>query len=358
MGNNFAPTKYFEINNCRITGTGPMPDIHDGEGLAMGISGSLPNPGLMSGKITNLQITDNLRVPDPYWGPGTTVGLIVSDHATVDLINATVGNNVLRGEQGFAVNVADGSELNIYNSVFYGDSLRELSLGNNYISNYPATAGIAYTDIEGGAEHITNWYNQNTLNWLDGNKDEDPHWAGSGDTAYYLLNDSPCINAGTPMYELGMAYPYIKIENGKIVLYKYDGDTVHLPGTDLAGNPRISGGRIDMGAYEYQDTATIIRELPSEVRDENAVSVYPNPFSSHTFVTIRLGESGKVTVVVADLNGRIVKTLTDAVVPKGEYTMTWEGDDNQGNEVKEGIYIITIYVNGKRAGSAKIVKRR
>jgi len=42
-----------------------------------------------------------------------------------------------------------------------------------------------------------------------------------------LLPDSPCINAGDPNY---IAEPNE---------------------TDLDGNPRVMGGRIDMGAYEY-----------------------------------------------------------------------------------------------------------
>ncbi|OYT11320.1 MAG: hypothetical protein B6I19_11655 [Bacteroidetes bacterium 4572_114] len=323
----------------------------------VGISGSLPETGMLSGKITNLQITDNLRVPDPFWGPGMAGGLIVSNHATVDLVNATIGRNVVRGEQGYAVNVSEGSELNIYNSILFGDSLSELSLGNSSGSGFPATANIAYSNIEGGEDEIMNWYNQHTLNWLDGNMDEGPRWAGTGDTAYYLLNDSPCINAGTPMYEEGMDYPYIKMEDGKIVLYKYDGDTIHLPATDLAGNPRISGGRIDMGAYEYQDTSTAINEFTGKTKNDNKVLVYPNPFTAHTFITFRIQNKTNVLVKISDIKGRTVKTLMDANIPKGEYSMTWEGTDDYGNVIKNGTYITTFYLNGIPVETVKIIKK-
>ena len=357
IGNSFYPPKSFEINNCRIMYAHPDLDPDIGEGGGIGISGSLPESGLFFGKITNLQITDNLRVPDPLWGPGMTVGLIVTNHAKVDLVNATIGNNVVDGETGFAVNVNEGSELNIYNSIFYGDSLYELSLGYPSGSDFSATANIAYSNIEGGEEQINNWYNFHTLNWLDGNMDEDPRWVGTGDTAYYLQWDSPCINAGTPMYEEGMDYPYIKLEDEKIVLYKYDGDTIHLPPTDLAGKARISGSRIDMGAYEFQDTASHVRELIQKSEDENKILVYPNPFSAHTFITFRLKNPGNVVVKISDINGRPVKNLMDARLSKGEYSITWEGDDEFGKIVPGGGYIITFMVNGRKLADTKIIKR-
>lgn len=353
--NSFDPPKKFSINKCLITGAGPAHDINY-EGSGMNIGGSLPEPGMISGKITNLQITDNLRIPDPLWGPGMAGGLIVSNHAKVDLVNATIGKNVLRGEQGFTVNVNEGSELNIYNSILFGDSLNELSLGYPSGSDFPATASIAYSNIEGGEDEIMNWYNQHTLNWLDGNIDEDPRWAGTGDTTYYLLNDSPCINAGTPMYEEGMDYPYIKIENEKIVLYKYDGDTIHLPSTDLAGNPRISGGRIDMGAYEYQDTTSAIGG-PAKTEYDTKVLAYPNPFTAHTFISFRLFNPCKVVVKISDINGRHVRTLMDAKTSRGEFTMTWEGTDDYGNVVRTGTYIINFFVNNRKITDKKIVKR-
>ena len=48
----------------------------------------------------------------------------------------------------------------------------------------------------------------------------------------------------------------------------------------------------------------------------------------------------------------------NAKVSKGEFTMTWEGNNDQNKIVKQGTYIATIIINGKKAGSVKILKRR
>ena len=64
----------------------------------------------------------------------------------------------------------------------------------------------------------------------------DPCFTDADDNDYHLLPDSPCIDAGDPNY---IAEPNE---------------------TDLDGKPRIIGGRIDMGAYEYSPP------IPAEVR--------------------------------------------------------------------------------------------
>jgi len=355
IGNTLCSGYENTIMNCVVRNNGPDDQPIDGMGGGISINGSNSIPDAFSAILLNVQITENLNTNDPVYLSGTT-GLKIDNHSECCLINATIGNNINIREMGGAVGVDDGGTLEVYNSILYKDSVIEMNLGNVLGSNFPATASIAYSNIEGGEEEIMNWYNQHTLNWLDGNINEDPCWVGTGDTAYYLNWDSPCINAGTPMYEEEMDYPYIKIEDEKIVLYKYDGDTIHLPSTDLAGNPRISGGRIDMGAYEYQDTTSAIGG-PAKTEDDKKVLVYPNPFTAHTFISFRLFNPGKVVVKISDINGRHIRTLMDAKTSRGEFTMTWEGTDDYGNVVKTGTYIINFFVNDNKIADKKIVKR-
>ena len=61
---------------------------------------------------------------------------------------------------------------------------------------------------------------------LGGNIGDNPLFVDAGNGDYHLQEGSPCIDVGTN--ELATAE------------------------TDFDGNPRIVGGRVDMGAYEYQ----------------------------------------------------------------------------------------------------------
>jgi hypothetical protein len=356
FGNSYdsIPTT-FRMENLAISNNDCFYMGNDGAGGGLSVIGKLSIPGLLKGKITNLQITGNCFDPNPFWGPRTAGALNIANYAFVDVVNSTIGDNVNKGIEGYTVGVLEGGIMNLYNSILYADSLYELVLGHILPESYPVTANISYSNIEGGQENIYNWYNMHTLNWLEGNIDMDPLWLGSGDFPYQLQWNSPCINAGTPMFEEGMQPPYIKLEDDKIVLYKIDGDTLHLPAHDLAGNPRIRGGRIDMGAYEFQDTVNLIRNNPWQQQD-NKLHIYPNPFSAHTFISFKTKTPGDILAVVSDMNGRHVKTLMDARTSGGEYSITWKGDDNNGNAVPKGTYIINVSLNGQVKTTGKIVK--
>jgi hypothetical protein len=346
------PPGTFRIENMIIDNNNPDYSMGFGSGGGLSISGRLSLPHSYSGRILNLQITNNVHEPDPEWGPRMAVALSLMNNVNVDIVNASIGHNTLIGNEGYAAKLIEGASLSLYNSVFYYDSLYEIALGDH---NLPVTANIAYSNIEGGKDQIYNWNNAHTLNWLEGNIDMDPLWVGSGDFPYQLQWNSPCINAGTPMFEDGMQPPYIKLEAGKIVLYKIDGDTLHLPSHDLAGKPRIRGGRIDMGAYEFQDTVNLVRNNPWQQQD-NKLHIYPNPFSAHTFISFKTKTPGDIVAVVSDMNGRHIKTLMDARTSGGEYSITWKGDDNNGNAVPKGTYIINVSLNGQVKTTGKIVK--
>ncbi|MCD4744989.1 MAG: T9SS type A sorting domain-containing protein [Bacteroidales bacterium] len=355
LSNTQEPAKTFHIENCIIKNNLPGQNYDAGEGRGLGIAGRLSPVYTYEGKIVNLQVTGNLTSPDPIWGAGLLCNHVYG-HAKVDFINATFGNNILRGESGASIGGDEGAIINIYNSIFYGDSLYEISMGSSQGSTSSATVSITHSCVEGGEENIQNWYNQHTINWLSNNIDEDPLWENTGDFPYALTENSPCINAGTPMYEPGMQPPYIFQEDTIYYLVTLDNDTIQLPATDLAGNPRISGERIDMGAYEFQDTNTRIQNLPQE--ESKYIKVYPNPFWYNTFISFKLGTEGHVIVNNYNLQGKKVKKQMDAKTTTGKFTMTWDGKDDKSNNLKPGTYILNIILNNKVMASVKIVKNK
>ncbi len=177
-------------------------------------------------------------------------------------------------------------------------------------------------------------------------------WDVFGANPYALMSSSPCINTGTPMYQEGMEPPYIKEENGRYILYTPEYDTIHLPATDLAGNPRIAYGRIDMGAYEFVDTTVGIKPRPKFIA--NGPVAYPNPFGQGTSVKFSLLKAGNCKVLVHDMQGRHIKTLMDAFTVPGNFNMRWHADDDYGNKIPSGHYIINIYLDGEKVGSVKV----
>lgn len=86
-----------------------------------------------------------------------------------------------------------------------------------------------------------------------------------------FLPGSPCINSGTS-----------------------DTTGLNLPAFDLVGNPRVYGGRVDMGAYEKQYFITKINDSPVY----NTIKLYPNPGNNRMVIEILPGmEEAEIEIV-------------------------------------------------------------
>lgn len=344
------------IADHNIPGNNPLQSGMVGGGVGIGGNHFYPTAYSYYGTVTNLKVTNNLRIIDPMWGPGGSIAFGTGNNSKANLVNSTIGYNTVRVESGSAVGVVAGSEINIYNSIFYHDSLMEISLGHPQIFNDPSTCRVYYSNIEGGEENVKNWNGINTLVWGVGNIDSDPLWDTTAAIPYALPWNSPSVNTGTPIYEFGMAPPYIIQEDTVYKLITFDYDTIVLPQTDLAGNQRIVGGRIDMGAYECQDSTTGINKF--EIQSSKfEVNVYPNPFQTNTFVSFELAKNAHISVIIYNLPGNEVKRLMDASLPSGNYNLTWAGDDDYGQKIGNGTYLVTVYVDGIKLATEKIVRK-
>ncbi len=65
---------------------------------------------------------------------------------------------------------------------------------------------------------------------------------------------------------------------------------------------------------------------------------YPNPFNSETTISYYHSESYNVEIAIYNLNGQKVKMLVDEQRPAGEYTVIWNGTDENDKLVSSGIY--------------------
>jgi subtilisin family serine protease len=68
------------------------------------------------------------------------------------------------------------------------------------------------------------------------------------------------------------------------------------------------------------------------------VGAMPNPFNPMTTVRFVLAESARATLSIYDVQGRLVRTLVDSVLPAGLGEARWNGQDNRGNGVASGTY--------------------
>jgi len=265
------------------------------EGSGAGISCINSNPSLV-----NITVSDNTS----YYTNG---GGIYCYESNPSLENVTITGN--SADYGGGIYCNNNSSPNFVNCVLWNDSPQEIYF---YEENTPNTITISYSDVQGGeAGIVTN--NNGTVNWLEGNIDEDPLFVGTGDHPYSLQDLSPCVNAGIP-----------------------DTTGMNLPEYDLAGNPRIYGGRIDMGAYENQNVVNANENLIPMVTRLN--QNYPNPFNPTTTINYSLKENSKVSLNIYNIKGQKVKQLVSEQLSAGQHSVIWNGKDSNDKSVSSGIY--------------------
>jgi len=84
---------------------------------------------------------------------------------------------------------------------------------------------------------------------------------------------------------------------------------------------------------------------------------YPNPFNGTTTINYSLAERSRVSLVIYDASGRLVKTLESSVRDAGRHQAVWRGDDDAGRAVSSGVYFCRIAA-GTFTSSRKIVYLR
>lgn len=79
---------------------------------------------------------------------------------------------------------------------------------------------------------------------------------------------------------------------------------------------------------------------------------YPNPFNPTTEISYQVPEPSEVHITIYNLLGERITQLVNEYKDVGNYTIRWNGTDNMGNQVSNGVYLYEL-----RAGGFKQVKR-
>jgi hypothetical protein len=74
----------------------------------------------------------------------------------------------------------------------------------------------------------------------------------------------------------------------------------------------------------------------------NSIKIHPNPFQGRTTINYVLNNPDKVNIKIYNCLGNEVRNLTDHYQTAGNYSIIWDGRDNKGNKVHNGIYICNI----------------
>jgi hypothetical protein len=103
--------------------------------------------------------------------------------------------------------------------------------------------------------------------------------------------------------------------------------------------------------YNHISTVTSINKLSDNLTEAD-VKVYPNPSKGNFNIQYQLTEPGTVTITIIDVNGRIVKQISEEQNVAGTYNAFLSGINNG---FQNGIYSCIVSVNNKKVTKKIII---
>ena len=104
----------------------------------------------------------------------------------------------------------------------------------------------------------------------------------------------------------------------------------------ITGYPFTEG--VPLGTFTF--TADFVADVP-EVAAFSATA-YPNPFNPQTTIAWELPVAGNMRVEIHDLQGRLVRRLRNELTSAGPGRVTWNGQDETGNQAGSGLYFASL----------------
>jgi beta-xylosidase len=127
------------------------------------------------------------------------------------------------------------------------------------------------------------------------------------------------------------------------MVFRSDG-SIEVNGPTRSPQPMPSGS-----------TSTFINEHKSQLDRAAFTLIYPNPFNSSSMLSFRLKDYSFVQVSVFDILGRKVKELISQYLAPGTHDVMWNGTDEIGMNVPDGIYLFVLYLNGRMTSLQKVI---
>jgi endoglucanase len=111
-----------------------------------------------------------------------------------------------------------------------------------------------------------------------------------------------------------------------------------------------------------QDTATVVEAGTLGIKPKSVsgnspgLTLMPNPMKGSTTVSCYLPKSGPTRISVYSISGQKIKDIINKTLPEGAFTILWDGNDDKGNKVPEGIYICRLSTNNT-SKNVKLIKQ-
>lgn len=108
-------------------------------------------------------------------------------------------------------------------------------------------------------------------------------------------------------------------------------------------------------SFEYREWSFVANENPTALKPlssqaANRIGCYPNPFNLQTTVTFSLEQDAAVALLLYDVQGRLVRAISDQHFSAGAHTVPFVAD-----ELGSGTYFLALNIDQRRQGMTKVL---
>ena len=111
------------------------------------------------------------------------------------------------------------------------------------------------------------------------------------------------------------------------------------------------------GLRVTQDEVTDISDKEVAPHKYHVYQSYPNPFNPVCTIRYEIPVSGRMSIRIYDVEGRLVRNLADKFRKPGVYSEVWNGKSDKGRSVASGVYFYQFKVNDFKKTGKMILMR-
>ena len=99
-----------------------------------------------------------------------------------------------------------------------------------------------------------------------------------------------------------------------------------------------------------------------EVKRDQLLQNFPNPFNPETWIPFRLADESRVTIQIYNSAGQLVRRLSLGTMPADDYSsqaqaVYWDGRNQTGEPVSSGVYLYTIHAGDFSATRKMLIRK-
>lgn len=119
---------------------------------------------------------------------------------------------------------------------------------------------------------------------------------------------------------------------------------------------------VSLGGGEQEGVFDIVLDGQTSIKpnrfgtDGDLLPLHPNPMRDLCNIHFNVFHPARVSVHIADLNGRVLITLLDEAKTQGRYTTQWDGRDAAGGNVSAGTYLCLFQMDGRAVKAQRVVR--